>query len=92
MYTLIKIDEVNNLGAVRIRIRSLLASMKKREHEKKQEQADGDYGIHKKIFTKEMRKDYTILMPQMAPIHFELLEAAVRSSGYHIELLKECTQ
>ena len=33
MYTLIKIDEVNNLGAVRIRIRSLLASMKKREQE-----------------------------------------------------------
>src|SRR5699024_8639423 len=49
MYTLIKIDEVNNLGAVRIRIRSLLASMKKREQEKKQEKADGNYEIHKKI-------------------------------------------
>lgn len=40
MYTLIKIDEVNNLGAVRIRIRSLLASMKKREQEKKQEKLE----------------------------------------------------
>ena len=92
MYTLIKIDEVNNLGAVRIRIRSLLASMKKREQEKKQVKSDGDYGVKKKIFTKEMRKDYTILIPQMAPIHFELLEAAVRASGYHVELLRECTQ
>ncbi len=92
MYTLIKIDEVNNLGAVRIRIRSLLASMKKREQEKFQEKQNGDYGIKKKIFTKEMRKDYTILMPQMAPIHFELLESAVRASGYHVELLRECTQ
>lgn len=92
MYTLIKIDEVNNLGAVRIRIRSLLASMKKREQEKLQEKASGDYGLKKKIFTKEMRKDYTILIPQMAPIHFELLEAAVRSSGYHVELLRKCTQ
>ncbi len=92
MYTLIKIDEVNNLGAVRIRIRSLLASMKKREQERKQEKASGDYGVKKKIFTKEMRKDYTILIPQMAPIHFELLEAAVRSSGYHVELLRKCTQ
>ncbi len=92
MYTLIKIDEVNNLGAVRIRIRSLLASMKKRDQEKSQEQQIGDYGITKKIFTKEMRKDYTILIPQMAPIHFELLESAVRSSGYHVELLRECTQ
>ena len=91
MYTLIKIDEVNNLGAVRIRIRSLIASMKKREKEKIQEKADGDYGLKKKIFTKEMRKDYTILIPQMAPIHFELLEAAVRSSGYNVELLRECT-
>ena len=92
MYTLIKIDEVNNLGAVRIRIRSLLASMKKREKEKLQEKADGDYGINKKIFTKEMRDEYTILMPQMAPIHFDLLESAVKSCGYNIKLLKDCTQ
>ena len=94
MYTLIKIDEVNNLGAVRIRIRSLLASMKKREQEKQAEaqKPSGDYGLKKKIFTKEMRKDYTILIPQMAPIHFELLEAAVQSSGYKVELLRECTQ
>ena len=92
MYTLIKIDEVNNLGAVRIRIRSLLASMNKRIAKKQEEKADGDYGIKKKIFTKQMRKDYTILIPQMAPIHFELLEAAVQESGYKVELLRECTQ
>ena len=92
MYTLIKIDEVNNLGAVRIRIRSLLASMKKRESEKHEQTANGDYDIHKKIFTKEMRKNYTILFPQMAPIHFELLETAVRACGYNLELLRDCTQ
>ena len=34
MYTLIKIDEINNLGAIRIRIRSLLASMNKRINSK----------------------------------------------------------
>lgn len=90
MYTLIKIDEVNNLGAVRIRIRSLLASMKKRETEKI-ENATGNYGLQRKPFTKEMRKDYTILCPQMAPIHFELIETAVRSCGYNVELLRECT-
>lgn len=92
MYTLIKIDEVNNLGAVRIRIRSLLASMNKREQEKLEISENGDYEIHKKIFTKDMRKDYTILIPQMAPIHFELLETAVKSSGYNVELLRNCTQ
>ena len=92
MYTLIKIDEVNNLGAVRIRIRSLLASMKKREKENQIEKADGDYEVKKKIFTKEMKKDYTILFPQMAPIHFELIESAVKSVGYNVELLRNCTQ
>ena len=92
MYTLIKIDEVNNLGAVRIRIRSLLASMNKRIANKEKEKASGDYGIKKNIFTKEMRKDYTILCPQMAPIHFELLETAMQESGYKLELLRECSQ
>ena len=38
-----------------------------------------------------MRKDYTILVPQMAPIHFELLETAVRACGYNVVLLRECT-
>ncbi len=90
MYTLIKIDEVNNLGAVKIRIRSLLASMNKRLKDK--ELAKGDYEVKKKLFTKDMRKDYTILIPQMIPIHFELLTAAMQASGYNAVLLKDCTQ
>ena len=89
MYTLIKIDEVNNLGAVKIRIRSLLASMNKRQKEK--ENCTGNYEANKPSFTKDMRKNYTILIPQMIPIHFELLESAVKSCGYNIELLRECT-
>ena len=91
MYTLIKIDEVNNLGAVRIRIRSLLASMEKRLAKKNLSSHNGDYRVNKIPFTKEMRKDYTILVPQMAPIHFDLLETAVASCGYNIKLLRECT-
>ncbi len=92
MYTLIKIDEVNNLGAVRIRIRSLLASMNKKINQKRElSETLGNYDIKKKIFTKDMKKDYTILIPQMAPIHFELLESAVASSGYNVKLLRECT-
>ena len=39
-----------------------------------------------------MKKDYTILMPQMAPIHFEFIESATRDSGYNVELLRDCTQ
>ena len=90
MYTLIKIDEVNNLGAVKIRIRSLLASMNKRLNDK--ELSSGEYGINKKAFTKDMRPDYTILIPQMIPVHFELFEAALKSCGYKAVLLRECTE
>jgi predicted nucleotide-binding protein (sugar kinase/HSP70/actin superfamily) len=102
MYTLIKIDEVNNLGAIRIRIRSLLASMNKRINMKKELEApkeesnlkriDGEYDITKIPFTKQMRKEYTILIPQMIPIHFELIEAAVQSLGYNVRLLRDCTE
>ena len=93
MYTLIKIDEINNLGAVRIRLRSLLASMRKREKIANPcDNCSGCYAQNKIPFTKEMREEYTILMPQMAPIHFELLESAVQSEGYKIKLLRECTE
>ena len=92
MYTLIKIDEINNLGAIRIRIRSLLASMNKRMKNNNTSENSGNYEVNKKIFTKDMKKDYTILMPQMAPIHFEFIESATRDSGYNVELLRDCTQ
>lgn len=92
MYTLIKIDEVNNLGAVRIRIRSLLASINKRLKEApKPNQNPGNYEQNKVIFTKEMKEDYTILVPQMAPVHFELLESVLQACGYKVKLLRECT-
>ena len=89
MYTLIKIDEVNNLGAVKIRIRSLLASMNKRKIDKNEQL--GNYEVNKKLFTKPMRNNYTILIPQMIPVHFELLEKAMQLSGYNAVLLRECT-
>ncbi len=98
MYTLIKIDEINNLGAIRIRIRSLLASMNKKLAEKKIETTEneapkGDYGVKKVLFTKEMKdNEYTILCPQLAPIHFELLEPAAKASGYNLKILNECTE
>jgi predicted CoA-substrate-specific enzyme activase len=38
-------------------------------------------------FGKSMKKDYTIVGPQMSPVHMSLLEAAIRSGGYHFDLL-----
>ena len=85
LYTMIKIDEVNNLGAVRIRLRSLKAAM-----EAKGQKSDITVikpGKDWPLFTKEMRHKHTILAPQMVPIHFELIQNAVRSEGYNLEIL-----
>ena len=86
IYTSLKIDEVNNLGAARIRVRSLLAAIRVREQRNDKRKIQ-PAAITKVPFTKEMRKDYTILCPQMSPIHFDLLEVAFQASGYHVEVL-----
>lgn len=39
-------------------------------------------------FTKEMKKNYTILVPLMLPIHFQFLQNILQKHGYHIEVLK----
>lgn len=164
IYTVLKIDEVSNLGAARIRVRSLLAALKDQAEERAEQKAfeggcpvcgfDGDKleadvaareaiieaksgereakagavvaaeiaheqqgdsdrimteeeeralaealmgdhalkaestAFHKVQFTKEMKDaGYTILCPQMAPIHFELLLPIFNANGYNMELL-----
>ena len=85
IYTLIKIDEVSNLGAIRIRLRSLKAAIEERDqkHLKMPEKP-----LTKRVpFTKDMRKTHTILSPQMSPIHFDLVEVAIKAGGYNIEVL-----
>ena len=86
IYTVLKIDEVNNLGAARIRIRSLLSAV--RERESRHIVPHPASSSHQRVvFTADMRETYTILAPQMSPIHFDLLEPALRSGGYHIVVL-----
>jgi predicted nucleotide-binding protein (sugar kinase/HSP70/actin superfamily) len=86
IYTCLKIDEVNNLGAARIRIRSLLSALQVREKRHK-ERVLHSSAIQKVPFTEEMRKNYTIICPQMSPIHFEIMEPAFRSCGYNFVVL-----
>lgn len=86
IYTVLKIDEVNNLGAARIRVRSLIAALKVRElhnYKRKVESA----AFNKIEFTEEMRKNYTILCPQMSPIHFDLLAPTLNACGYNFVVL-----
>ena len=86
IYTCLKIDEVNNLGAARIRIRSLLSAIRVRE-QKSICRTVVSSAYDRVVFTKEMKKDYTILCPQMSPIHFALIEPALKSCGFNIRVL-----
>ncbi len=86
IYTMLKIDEVSNLGAIKIRLRSLKAAMEARPG-KAVNALPKSQPYARPVFTKEMRNHHTILAPQMAPIHFELVQEAVRSEGYLFEVL-----
>ncbi len=88
LYTVLKIDEVNNLGAVRIRIRSLLAAISIRKDNKINAEPK-DVTYNRSEFTKEMfEKKYTILAPQMSPIHFDILYPVFNKYGFNMELLR----
>ena len=124
IYTVLKIDEVSNLGAARIRVRSLMAALQEQRAELEAateagtiaevdpegvRMADGSLEqartagqgrrvpVYRKAasaafpkvrYTEEMQAEgYTILCPQMAPIHFDIAEALLRSEGYNLVLL-----
>ena len=131
VYTVLKIDEVSNLGAAKIRVRSLLAALKERDDERASKENEkralsvgcpvaclssmnvedivpknisekssiaddpnsGDLSgtstqFERVEFTKKMKEEgYTILAPQMAPMHFELLIPIFKRFGYNVELL-----
>ena len=86
IYTCLKIDEVNNLGAARIRVRSLIAALRAKEEQHTERKIRPS--SQKRIpFTKKMKENYTILCPQMSPIHFSIIQSAFQASGYNLEVL-----
>ena len=88
LYTVLKIDEISNLGAARIRIRSLIAAMDRRR-EKQITPTENDVFYQRSIYTKEMQHEgWTILAPQMSPIHFDLLKPVFHKYGYHLVILE----
>ena len=87
LYTLIKIDEVNSLGAARIRIRSLLAAVEQRRARQGQRRV-ASAAYHRAEFTRPMfEAGYTILAPKMSPIHFDILQPVMRRYGYNVVML-----
>lgn len=90
VYTALKIDEVSNLGAARIRLRSLQAATRERDSEAAARRAAEQLAQAQEppVFTKEMASRHTLLLPQMAPIQWRLFEAVLRRSGYDVRLLE----
>lgn len=86
IYTALKIDEGTNLGAAKIRIRSLLAVIGERRESGPINEKAPCY-LERIVFTKKMKQTDTILIPQMSPIHFEILQEVIKTEGYNIELL-----
>ena len=90
LYTVLKIDEGSNLGAAKIRIRSLKAAIEEREKNGiKHKDVNLEYS--RKIFDKKMKEEYSLLIPQMAPIHFQFLEVALAQEGYKAIMLPSVT-
>ncbi len=92
VYTTLKIDEVSNLGAARIRLRSLKAATAERGASTEIVTYDPvAKGERFPVFDENARKNHTIYAPQMAPIHFRLLAPVLRRAGYNIELLEHAS-
>ena len=91
IYTVLKIDEVSNLGAARIRIRSLISAVNVRR-EQHYKTCPSSSAIKRVEFTKDMMSGYTVLAPQMSPIHFNLLGPAFECMGLNIEILPDATK
>ena len=94
LYTVLKIDEGSNMGAVRIRLRSLKAAVNERDKRPNMpELAESDFKeviTAHPVFTKEMKQQHTLLMPMLSPIHQEgLIDEAFKQSGYNVVLLPE---
>ena len=91
IFTTLKIDEGNNIGAARIRIRSLQAALNGRINRNPIIVTDKKSTKYPVIpFTKDM-SDYTIIAPQMSPIHFQFFEPAARAAGYNLKILDNLT-
>lgn len=105
VYTSLKIDEVSNLGAAKIRLRSLVAAVEERSTasasvdttkvlgEVGEETYRASGHVQAKVpYTEEMQKQgYEILMPQLAPIHMRLFAPVLRAAGYNVRLLEKAS-
>jgi len=79
--TILKIDDVANLGAARIRVRSLKAALAARDGDKRA--AARQNPPQRPMFTRQDACTHTIIIPAMTPIREQgLLDVALNAMGY----------
>lgn len=92
IYTVLKIDEVTNLGAAKIRLRSLKAATAQRDElASNRRKQINTYGNVRPLFTKKHKQMHTIIAPQMHPIAFKMLEGAFGGLGYKLKVLEKAS-
>lgn len=83
--TLLKLDDINNVGSMKLRVRSLVESLRlSRERRKIAEAAEAFRTVP--IFTEEYR-NYKIIVPYFTPFLSPLIPAIMRRAGYDVENL-----
>ncbi len=102
IHTVLKIDEGTNLGAITIRLRSLQSVMERslRHHAHPTSEVEmwpkpveeEEYKYNRSVFTEEMSQSYKILVPQMSPLHFSIIEPVLKAEGYNFEMLPAPTK
>ena len=84
IYTLIKMDEVSNLGAVKIRLRSMLEAVRERS-KKIGNQKEQAHDLQRITSREESKR--TLIAPYFSPFYSSLTSAVFRPLGYKVDVL-----
>ncbi|MCB4203482.1 acyl-CoA dehydratase activase [Deferribacterales bacterium Es71-Z0220] len=84
IHTLIKMDEIVNVGAVRIRLRSMLDAVKEKNGKTN---ATGTGTMKKNRAVVEEDRKRILIAPYFSPFYSPLIPSAFRPLGYRVEVL-----
>lgn len=95
VYTVMKIDEVSNLGAATIRLRSLQAATAERPVSLDIDTTRDEIPVvdadARGVFTLENKATHTVFAPQMSPVHFRMIQPILERAGYHVVVLEKAS-
>ena len=84
IYTAIKLDEISNLGAAKIRLRSLIATQNERGPQTITPESGTSRNVFAPVASPVAEPERILLAPQLSPIHFQFLSAAFAQIGFQL--------